>query len=62
VSQKLTRTKVERAARRLADAHIARDVALVEARAAGMSLRELADASDLGVETVRRILKSKGIA
>ena len=61
MSHKATRAKVERAARRLGDAHIARDFALVEARAAGMSLRELADASDLGVETVRRILKSKGI-
>ena len=61
MSKQSPRTRVKRASERYAAARLARDTAIVDARAAGMSLREIADVSDLAVESVRRVLKAKGV-
>ena len=53
--------RVERAADRYADARAELDDALVAARAVGLPLRDLAEASGLSKEWVRRIA-AKGAA
>jgi DNA-directed RNA polymerase specialized sigma24 family protein len=52
---------IERATHKLDDARESRDDALIAAHAHGLSLRELAAASGLGVETVRRTLHANNI-
>ena len=52
---------VEQRSARLAVALAQRDVALLAGKEAGLSLRELAAASGLGVETVRRMLIEEGV-
>lgn len=52
---------IERASHKLEDARDTRDDALVAAHAHGLTLRDLAAASGLGVETVRRLLQREGI-
>lgn len=49
-------TQLRRAAVKFDAARLARDEAVLAGHKAGMSLRDLADASGLGVETVRRIV------
>jgi hypothetical protein len=56
------RAKLKRASERHRAALEARNVAIVDARAAGLSLRELAEVTDLGVESVRRILIKRGVS
>jgi hypothetical protein len=56
------RARVKRASERYRDALEARNVAIVEGRSGGMSLRELAEVTGLGVESVRRILIKRGVS
>ena len=56
MTTKQTTKRVERAAARFAAARVERDDTIKEARAAGLSLREIASASGLAVESVRRVL------
>lgn len=49
---------LKRAQRKLDAARMGRDAAIRAASDLGLSLREIASATGLGVETVRRILKA----
>lgn len=51
----MTTQKVARAARKAASARHELEAAIREARAAGMSLRAVAEAAGVSYETVRRI-------
>jgi len=51
-------TDLKRAQRKLDAARLGRDSAICAASDLGLSLREIAAATGLGVETVRRILKA----
>lgn len=51
-------TDLKRAQRKLDAARLGRDAAILAASDLGLSLREIASATGLGVETVRRILKA----
>lgn len=57
MNDKSTTRRVARAAAKFAAARVERDQSIRDARAAGLSLREIATASDVAVESVRRILK-----
>lgn len=61
LSPKRAITLVERTAAKFDTARFARDESLVLGSEAGLSLRQLATASGLGVETVRRILIANGV-
>jgi hypothetical protein len=56
MTPKQTATRVARAQSKLDAARVERDRALFEGREAGLSLRALAGATGIGVESVRRIL------
>ena len=53
-------TQLRKASERLHAAREARDAAIVSGRKAGLSLRELAAASGLAVESIRRTLHANG--
>lgn len=56
------RARVKQTAKRYEVAREKRDTAIVEGRAAGMSLREIADACGIAVESVRRVIASREVA
>lgn len=60
-----TRTRqikaAERAAAKYAAARAARDAAIVAGRESGLTLRELASATGLAVESVRRVLAASEV-